>query len=334
MATTLQIDEINTPQFDSDEYIKQYFRPMRISKERKTEREEASKDFRDVLLFLFALIAAYSNFPPIDWKYIERQYRKDYERAALRYARNTEALQGYIDEKTRNFIDITQNKDLDDPYWTSEERATMEAVNDANDVVGYEEWQKAIEEGKTYKIWKTEHDNKVRHSHREVDGKKIPITEMFLVGDSLMRFPHDTYYGTPAQTVNCRCSCEYVGSGSKVNKTDEKVQFTNKSISDNIKKKPRLSYDLQFFGDKSDHMWDQMEYRDITDDEIMDAMEYPLADPYDYYEIDEEGRPSIKFIGEKVTVAWNPETETQITCWRTPRYLAKRLKNGSKRRRD
>lgn len=333
---TIRIDELNTPQFEAEEYIQTYFRPMRISKERKEEREETARDFRETLLFLFALLAVSSEFTRVDWRYIEEQFRYEFERTALRHSRNTETLQGYIDEKVSDFIRVTKEHDLADPYWTSDERATMEAVNDANDVVGYEEYQKAIEQGKTFKIWKTERDNKVRHSHRAVDGKKIPITDMFVVGDSLMRFPHDTYYGTPAQTVNCRCSCEYTGKGGKVNKVDGKVQYTNNKNSANIEsnKGLRLPYDLQFFGNKTDHMWDQMDNRQITDVDVQEALENPLDDPYNYYEIDEYGRESIKFIGEKVTVAWNPETETQITCWKTPPYLAKRLKNGSKRRRD
>lgn len=328
---TLRIDEIRSPQFDAETYIQTYFRPMRISQERKEEREEASHTFRDTLLFLFALITAYRDYGNIDWEVIETQFRIDFEQAVTRYSRNTPTMQAYVEEKVSDFINTTKEQDLNDPYWTSDERATMEAVNEANDVVGYGELQKAIEAGYKYKTWRTERDNRVRKSHVKMEGKTIPITEYFDLDKGSMLYPHD-YFNCPEECPNCRCAAIYSKDG-KVTKTDGKVQYTNDNKRDSIeKKRPRFHYDLQFFGDKADHMWDQMDYRDITDDEIMEAMEFPLADPYDYYEIDDKGRPSIKFIGEKVTVAWNPETETQITCWKTPKYLVKRLKNGSKRR--
>ena len=54
-------------------------------------------------------------------------------------------------------------------------------------------------------------DKRERKDHREVGGTIKPITEPFLVGDSVMDYPKDTSYGASAsQIVNCRCSIKYM----------------------------------------------------------------------------------------------------------------------------
>ena len=204
---TLRIDEINQP-FSADTFINTYFRPMRISEERKEKREDAAHSFNDTLLFLFALISAYQTYG-VDWEVIEYQFRIEFEQAALRYSRNTPYLQAYIDEKTSDFIDTTREQDLSDPYWLSDERAAMEAVNDANDVVGYEELQDAIDNGYRYKRWVTENDSRVRKSHRKMEGKTIPITEYFELDKGQMLYPHD-WNNCPDECFNCRCAAKYL----------------------------------------------------------------------------------------------------------------------------
>ncbi len=234
----MKIDELNSPkEFDSEEYIKNYFKPMRISEDRKEERENAARDFRDVLLFILALIAIENEYNALNWAYIEEQFRRELEKAALRYARSTQALQDYIAEKASDFIGITREHDLTDPYWTSDERATYEAVNEANSVVSMGELQRAKELGAEKKCWRTERDNRVRFTHMRVDGKSVALDRMFEVGDALMRFPGDFVHSV-RESVNCRCCLEYIdgdgnvvmvgkhGTNHEVNKTDEKVQFT------------------------------------------------------------------------------------------------------------
>jgi len=204
---TIKIDEIRTP-FSPDEYIATYFRPMRISQERKEEREEASHTFRDTLLFLFALIITYRDYGDIDWGTIEAQFRIDFEQAVLRYSRNTPTMQAYVEEKVSDFIKTTKEQDLSDPYWTSDERATMEAVNEANDVVGYEEIQQALEGGYKYKTWHGMMDNRERKSHVKMEGKTIRISEYFNLDRGSLLYPGD-YLNCPAEATNCRCSLEF-----------------------------------------------------------------------------------------------------------------------------
>ena len=225
---TLQTDELNSQEFDAAEYIRNYFKPMEISDERKKVREEAAEDFRDVLLFLFALISAYSDYGTIDWIAIEEELRVELESAATKYARDSQALKNYVAVKASDFVSVTKEHNLNDGYWTSDERATMEAVNEANDVVGYEEWQKAIDDGFTYKVWKTENDRRVRKTHIRVEGKKIPIRDMFEVGDGFMRYPHDWYYN-PKECYNCRCACIYVGKNNNEEETGHRSEHALES---------------------------------------------------------------------------------------------------------
>ncbi len=94
-------------------------------------------------------------------------------------------------------------------YYLSEKRAIIIAENEANSIYNYVDYKRATDEGKEYKIWVTEGDEKVRTAHSLVDWQKIPIDKKFQVGPDLMRFPHDYVYGSAENLVNCRCSCLY-----------------------------------------------------------------------------------------------------------------------------
>lgn len=209
MATTLRIDEINRPIFDSEAFIEKYFEPMEISEEQKEERKKASRDFRDYLLFLFALLAVQIEYDSVDWQYFRMQFITELTRNAEQYARNSHLLEEYIEEKADEFTRITQEHIGDGEYWTSEERATLEAVNEANAVIGYEELEQAKDDGYTHKTWLTERDNRVRKDHAAVDGKKKRIDDYFIFPDCMMLMPHDDVNGTEQQTSNCRCSLKY-----------------------------------------------------------------------------------------------------------------------------
>jgi hypothetical protein len=206
---TIRIDEINQGSFDYARYIEDYFEPMDITEEQKDERKKASRDFRDFLLFLFTLLAVQDEFSTIDWAYFEAEFVIEFERNALNYARDTELLQEFIRKKAEDFTNITREHYGEDSYWTSDERATFEAVNDANAVLGYEELDEAIENGYKYKTWKTELDARVRKDHRSMEGKKVKIDDYFVLPDCMMLMPHDDVNGTPKQVENCRCVCKY-----------------------------------------------------------------------------------------------------------------------------
>ena len=206
----IRIDEINQGEFDYARYIDEYFEPMDITEAQRDERKKASRDFRDFLLFLFAILAVQEEYSTVDWEYFEAQFVIEFERNALNYARNTELLKEFVRDKAAEFTHITREHYGEDNYWVSDERATYEAVNDANAVLGYEELEEAKDNGYQFKVWKTERDNRVRKDHRTLEGKKIKIDEYFLLPDCMMLFPHDDVNGTEKQTSNCRCVCKYL----------------------------------------------------------------------------------------------------------------------------
>ena len=76
------------------------------------------------------------------------------------------------------------------------------------------------------------------------------------------------------------------------------------------------------------HVLDQMSARNVTEEAIIDAIKSPLdIKPVKY---DDMGRPSFQVIGEKATVAINPDTGKLISTWPTHTKTAKKLKEGKK----
>lgn len=203
-------DQLNIPaeSFDAEKYIESYFDTMRISEEEKETRRQAARDFREYLLTLFLLLGIQSEYLAVNWNVIESEMRTEFERAALRYASNTQMLRDYIADKASDFVRITRENIDKGEYWVSDERATMEAVNEANEVFGIDDYETAIESGMRFKEWVTERDNRVRKSHKAVDGKKIPIEEYFVLEKGLMLYPGD-YENCPEETPNCRCTVRY-----------------------------------------------------------------------------------------------------------------------------
>lgn len=95
-------------------------------------------------------------------------------------------------------------------YWLSYDRAEDIAKSEANTFLNYTDYLDAKESGKTKKTWLTMLDDKVRQTHSEVEGQTIGIDEMFTVGDSLMKFPHDLSESpNPSEVIGCRCAVEY-----------------------------------------------------------------------------------------------------------------------------
>ena len=114
----------------------------------------------------------------------------------------------YISQLVSDLIDTT-NRHTDDPYYLSKERALLIAQNEANTAYNHVDYITAKEEGKQYKTWITEGDERVRDAHVEVDMMTIPIDDYFLVGGDTMRYPHDYLNSSPENLINCRCVCTY-----------------------------------------------------------------------------------------------------------------------------
>lgn len=110
-----------------------------------------------------------------------------------------------------SLIAMMKDKNIDDSYWLSVDRATLIAENESNNVTNHTEYTDALENGFKYKIWHTQEDERVRVTHVPLNGAKKPINEPYIVGDSLMLYPKDqeTYDADASEIVNCRCSVSY-----------------------------------------------------------------------------------------------------------------------------
>lgn len=206
-------DEINDLSQDEIIDIDAYFDEMELSNEEKEKRKEFSKSMTDVMLFIFTLFSVMRQYDYINKQYIIGQLKQRYSDVVLQYMDIDKAIDDYIQRFSEEIVDTTM-KYPDEEYYLSNDRAKIVSVNEANSILGYRQLQEAKDKGYTRKTWITEGDRKVRKTHREVDMQEIPLFDYFVVGNSLMLFPHDNIseygrYAEPKEIINCRCSISY-----------------------------------------------------------------------------------------------------------------------------
>ena len=103
-----------------------------------------------------------------------------------------------------------EDKSITDDYYLSNDRAMFISECEANSILNYRQYPKALKSGKTKKTWIDVGDKRERKTHLEVGGTTIPINEPFSVGDSLLMFPTGHSLGASAdEIVNCSCSIQY-----------------------------------------------------------------------------------------------------------------------------
>ena len=199
------------PRFDELNQLKRFFSTMEISEDEKKKRTDLAYLLYDAIYFTFALIKVEKDIE-------ERNFTKnalviDQYKETLQH-RIEDALEGIPHEDNyvpRLVDDImgTTDRHPDDPYYLSQDRALLIAQNEANTAYNHYDYVNAKAGGKEYKTWVTEGDERVREAHVEVDMMRIPIDDMFHVGNDEMRYPHDFMYGSAENLVNCRCTCIY-----------------------------------------------------------------------------------------------------------------------------
>lgn len=200
-----EIDELNELEEQVIDY-EEYFGEMELTEEEKERRIELAKQFE--VLFLFFLLA-YSKQQKIDYK--SMIYEK-YILIALEFLKQ-DKVPAYIDDYAKRLSDdvVRTTKEHDgEEFYTSTERGMIISANEANALGNYNQQAQAIKSGMKYKTWRTEKDNRVRKTHREVDDVTVGIFESFQVGDSLMMFPKDTSLGASMEEIaGCRCVAKY-----------------------------------------------------------------------------------------------------------------------------
>ena len=133
--------------------------------------------------------------------------------------------------------------------------------------------------------------------------------------------PDDVY----RRHQRCRCTIEYdPGTGKRQNVyTKEWHRQENDDIINVRKILGLFANNVQIKG-VSDHVIVRMNERKVDVADIIDAIENPLS--ITPIKIDEKGRKSFKQIGERATVAINPETGVLTTVHKTHTRLVKKLK--------
>lgn len=211
MYSKLGIDELNIQQYSNDKveaFLDEYFEPMLIPYSEKEKRKDAAREFREVLLFILLAAVVGENMNALDWEYIRGQMVNQFGQVVRKYSRDDEFTREFIQKATDDFIEVSQ-RHIGEDRWFSDERALPDSANYANMTVGYEEWQEAIESGKKKKMWVSQRDGRVRHTHRVADGQTVPINGYFKVGNSLLAYPTDPE-GEPEEIIGCRCHIEYL----------------------------------------------------------------------------------------------------------------------------
>lgn len=195
-----KIDELNIIEYED------YFGEMEISDQEKKDRINLAKKFERAFERLFEMIK--DSTKEECYEYIDNAYCEiatDYMGKKITPA----YIVSYAAYITMEIIDTTlENAQYE--YYTSIARLLNISANEANTIGNYRLQTKMISKGYKFKTWKTMKDKYVRHTHVEVDDKKINIFEPFKVGNSELMFPKDMSLGASAnEIVNCRCSIIY-----------------------------------------------------------------------------------------------------------------------------
>ncbi len=222
------IDELNIIKSESEFIdIEQFFDEMDLTDKQKKDRKDLAYDVKEAVLFLFALLTQLIDSSVLTYSFILLQFKNRYREEVAKRVQIDEELENYISDISTSIVStsfkhleafrnatelIESNKNnVDGNFFNSEKRAIMIAENESETVLNYDDYNKAIENGYTHKKWITMKDRRVRKTHREVDNKIVPIKDLFVVGNSLMRFPHDAEYSADAQEIiNCRCTVKYL----------------------------------------------------------------------------------------------------------------------------
>lgn len=210
-------DELNIrPSNRRSEPYKEYFSKMSISDKEKQERITFSGQMEEVVLYILALIETTIESGETDQEYIQTQFYDKYLDVIASYMLIDTYIKQYAFGVTKQIIDATferfstEDRSITDDYYLSNDRAMFISECEANSILNYRQYLKAVKAGKTKKKWIDVGDKRERKTHLEVGGTTLPIDEPFSVGDSLLQFPKDVSLGASAdEVVNCRCSIQY-----------------------------------------------------------------------------------------------------------------------------
>lgn len=222
---TLRIDQLNNPTEEVVEKsniipIDEFFDDMYLAESEKEERKDLARNIYVILSALLTIIKANQVLKNDH----DIEYYKEYLTSNLEIVfDNTFGPGSYrsiIENFASEFIDSTM-RHIDKPYFTSDDRAIVNAEQQSNAVYNQQQYEQALASGKTKKTWVTMHDKRVRKNHDAADGQEVAIDKPFEVGDSELMFPCDISLGANLREI-CNCRCVVVYSGEKEDRVEEK----------------------------------------------------------------------------------------------------------------
>lgn len=207
-----EFDELNIIQQEEVvESHEEFFSTMDLTDEEKRERIEFATEIEQHMLFIFALIGTMREYGALNTDYVAQKLVDRYiDTFTTRIGEPTEDVRRYIEWFSENVVGVTI-ANVKDSYFTSPNRAIVVGRNESLTSVGYSDFITAISLGNKHKVWVDVRDKRERKTHLKVGGKRIPIEQPFVVGNSLMMFPHDqvSFGADASEIVNCRCTVRY-----------------------------------------------------------------------------------------------------------------------------
>ena len=228
MAETQNFDKLNILKRRSEPYA-DYFGDMLITDKQKKQRIDLAFILEDALAIYFEFIAqrietgtlnpvtdkqqlVYMLYDSISGKDDIYLSDEDLDKYVIKTAE--EIYKTTVDNMAKTPNDMSY--DGETPYWVSGDRAMFVAENEANTIYNTSDYNKALIDGKNYKVWQVYPDNRVRQTHIDVYGVTIPIDAYFDVGMARMLYPKDvtSEFSTgaehPEEVIGCRCSILYI----------------------------------------------------------------------------------------------------------------------------
>ena len=202
-------DELKTIRSELDEIsalreIEKYFSEMELPEEEIEKRISVANAFQR---FFHGLFLSMLTGEAIREKYID-EIRSEYIRICDRF--DLIPNMAHIDRLAETIVDNTL-QNIDTEFYTSIGRSINIAETETNNSANYDDLQDAISNGYTQKTWVSQKDNRVRETHKSVDGTTIGINDFFEVGEALMLFPCDeeNAWDFPDELCGCRCTVQY-----------------------------------------------------------------------------------------------------------------------------
>lgn len=217
---SLPFDELNALAAEKNQRsipIERYFDEMSLTKQQKQDRKDFAKELQEILFvamsMIYMLVIEGRSGATLDT--VKTNLTNDIDRLIRKFTYPDGYMMYIVSEYVSEFVDVTVRRSASEnpedlAYWYSQDRARLNAEDEANAIFNYDEYRQAVFDGKTMKEWVSMRDAQVRRTHAEVDGERIPIDDLFIVGESLMRFPHDGSLGAGIEELaGCRCSVRY-----------------------------------------------------------------------------------------------------------------------------